>query len=190
MRNVLLLLCIFGITITAKSQTWQAGYYTDVQGVKYAGIIRPNPGGNGPFPGEGYIEFKDSEKSEVIPLSTSDLQSYVAGKDSFVVAKAPAKGKWSKMPTDFVRVVMNEDVKVYVLRVADGKPATYKGSGKTHKISTTARIFLGGYTADRNSAIAQNPTVTKDGLYKEAPNFTVPAATTKNGIITAATCKN
>jgi hypothetical protein len=160
------------------AQIWQPGYYTDVSGVKYAGIIRPAPGGKGPFPGEGYIEFKDSEKGEVIPLSTSDLQSFIVGQDSFVVAKAPAAGKWSKMQSDFVRVVMNEEVKIYALRVADGKPATYKGSGKTHKISSTVRILLGGYSADRNSAIAQNPTITKEGLYKEAPNFTVPVVLT------------
>jgi hypothetical protein len=166
------------LSISAHAQIWQPGYYTDVQGVKYAGIIRPAPGGKGPFPGEGYIEFKDSENGEVIPLSTSDLQSFVVGQDSFVVAKAPAAGKWSKMQSDFVRVVMNEEVKIYALRVADGKPATYKGSGKTHKISTATRLLLGGYSADRNSAIAQNPTITKEGLYKEAPNFTVPIVPT------------
>jgi hypothetical protein len=158
------------------AQNWQPGYYTDIRGVKYAGIIRPCPGGKGPFPGEGYIEFKDSEKGEVIPLSTSDLQSFVAGRDSFVVAKQPVTGKWTKTPTDFVRVVMNEEVKVYALRVADGNPATYKGSGKTRKIPTAVKVVFGGYSADRNSAIVQNPAVTKDGLYKEAPNYTVPVA--------------
>ncbi|OOQ62069.1 hypothetical protein BC343_03190 [Mucilaginibacter pedocola] len=164
--------------MVTKAQTWAPGHYTDAQGKQYAGIIRSSPGGKGPFEGEGYIEFKDSEKGEVIPLSTSDLRSFVVGQDSFVVAKAPAGGKWSKLQTDFVRVVMNEEVKLYSLRVADGSPASYKGSGKTHKISNTARLLLGGYRADPNSAIAQNPTLTKDGLVKNAPNYTVPTAPT------------
>ncbi|TFF36692.1 hypothetical protein [Mucilaginibacter psychrotolerans] len=156
------------------AQIWQPGYYTDVSGVKYYGIIRPCPGGKGPFPGEGYIEFKDSEKGEVMPLTTRDVKWFVAGQDSFVVAKQPAKGKWSSNPTDFLRVVMNEEVKVYALRVADGKPATYKGSGHTRKTTTAERLIFGGLSADRNSAIAQNPTVTKDGLYKGAANYTLP----------------
>lgn len=177
MRKSLLMLGILSIiAVSAKSQTWEPGYYTDVQGVKYAGIIRASPGGKGPIEGEGYIEFKDSEKGEVIPLSTSDLQYFVAGQDSFVVAKAPAKSNWSKVTTDFVRVVLNEDVKIYALRIADGMPASYKGSSHTRKRSTAASLLLGGYSTDRNSAIAQNTIVTKDGLYKGTTAYTIPVA--------------
>ncbi|MEO7214234.1 hypothetical protein [Mucilaginibacter sp.] len=175
MRNVLLLLCIFGITITAKSQIWQPGHYTDVQGVKYAGIIRPAPGGKGPFPGEGYIEFKDSEKGEVTPLSTSDLQSFIVGQDSFVVAKAPVRGKWTKMATDFVRIVMNADVKIYTLRIADGKPASYKGSGHIRKLpAILTALGNGTLYANENSAIVKDNRVTEDGLIKAAPGYLQP----------------
>jgi len=175
MRKVLLLLCIFGITITAKSQTWQPGYFIDAKGVKYAGIIRPAPGGNGPIKDEAYIEFKESEFADVIPLSTSDLQSFVAGKDSFVVAKAPAKGKWTKMATDFVRIVMNEGIKIYTLRIADGKPASYKGSGHTRKLPTILTALGNGTLyANENSAIVKDNRVTEDGLIKAAPGYLQP----------------
>jgi hypothetical protein len=58
---------------------------------RYEGFIRPNPGGSGPIKNEGFIEFKDDDKATPYKLSTSDLQAYVVGKDSFVVAHAPGQ---------------------------------------------------------------------------------------------------
>ena len=84
------------IVVSAKSQKWQPGYFTDVKGNKYSGFIIPNPGGSGPIKNEGFIEFKDGEKTNPYKLSTSDLQSFVVGKDSFVVAHAPGNETWAQ----------------------------------------------------------------------------------------------
>ena len=102
------------------AQKWQPGYFIDAKGIKETGFIRAAPGGNGPIKNEGYIEFKENEKAEPTLLSTSDLQSFVAGKDSFVVAHAPGNETWAKKEYDFVRVAVNEEVKIYATRGADG----------------------------------------------------------------------
>ncbi|OOQ62068.1 hypothetical protein BC343_03185 [Mucilaginibacter pedocola] len=102
----------------AHAQKWTPGHFIDVKGVRYDGFIIPNPGGSGPIKNEGFIEFKDAEKAEPYKLSTSDLQSYVVGKDSFVVAHAPGNETWAKNEFDFVRVVVNEETKIYATRGA------------------------------------------------------------------------
>ena len=120
------------------AQKWQPGYFTDARGMKEVGFIRPNPGGYGPIKNEGYIEFKESEKAIPTVLSTSDLQSFVAGQDSFVVAHAPGNETWAKKEFDFVRVAVNEEVKVYATRGADGG-----GSSGKRRVSVSPSVGVG-----------------------------------------------
>jgi hypothetical protein len=140
MRSILIILFFMLTVISAKSQKWQPGHFTDVKGVKTTGLIRSNPGGSGPIKNEGFIEFKEDEKANPSKLSTSDLQSFVAGKDSFVVAHAPGNETWAKKDLDFVRVVVNEEVKVYATRGAGSG-----GSGRGIHVSPGVGLSTGGY---------------------------------------------
>jgi len=126
-------------TVAAVAQKWQPGYFIDVKGAKVTGLIRSNPGGSGPIKNEGFIEFKDDEKANPYKLSTSDLQSFVAGKDSFVVAHAPGNETWAKKDLDFVRVVVDEAVKVYATRGAGSG-----GGGSGIHVSPGIGISTGG----------------------------------------------
>jgi hypothetical protein len=122
------------------AQKWQPGYFIDVKGVRSDGFIIANPGGNGPIKNEGFIEFKDGEKTEPYKLSTSDLQSYVVGKDSFVVAHAPGNETWAKKEFDFVRVVVNEETRIYATRGA----GSGSGTGKKVRFSPSVGLSTGG----------------------------------------------
>ncbi|RWY50175.1 hypothetical protein [Mucilaginibacter gilvus] len=124
----------------ANAQKWQPGHFIDVKGVRSDGFIIANPGGNGPIKNEGFIEFKDGEKTEPYKLSTSDLQSYVVGKDSFVVAHAPGNETWAKKELDFVRVVVNEETKIYATRGA----GSGSGTGKKVRFSPSVGLSTGG----------------------------------------------
>ncbi|GAA4085546.1 hypothetical protein [Mucilaginibacter panaciglaebae] len=111
------------LSITAKSQSWQPGRFYDIKGTKNTGFIRIDPRGKGPIKGEGFIEYKEDEKAETIKLSASDLRSFVAGRDSFVVAVAPTQG-WAKYDLDFVRVAVDGP-----LRLFEAKGSAGDGSG-------------------------------------------------------------
>lgn len=124
------------------AQKWQPGYFIDAKGNKSVGLIRTNPGGTGPFKNEGFIEFKDGEKTNPYKLSTSDLQSFVVEKDSFVVAHAPGNETWAKKDFDFVKVVVNEPTKIYATRGA-GKG----GSGSGFRVSPGIGLSTGGGSA-------------------------------------------
>jgi hypothetical protein len=126
---------------TAMAQKWLPGHFTDVRGIRTTGYINPNPGGNGPIRNEGFIEFRDEEKSTPYVLSTSDLQSFVAGKDSFVVAHAPGNETWAKKEFDFVRVAVAGPVNIYATRGA-GKGGS--GGKKVH-VSPGIGIGTGSY---------------------------------------------
>jgi hypothetical protein len=139
MRSILIILFFMLIVVSAKSQKWQPGYFIDVKGAKVTGLIRSNPAGSGPIKNEGFIEFKDDEKANPYKLSTSDLRSFVAGKDSFVVAHAPGNETWAKKDLDFVRVVVDEATKVYATRGAGSG-----GSGSGIHISPGVGISTGG----------------------------------------------
>ena len=108
------------IAVSAKSQKWQAGSFTDVKGNKVNGLIRENPTNKGPIKDEGYIEFKDDGKTNPYKLSASDLRSFMIGRDSFVVAHAPGNSNWSKKELDFVKVALDEETKLYVANVGTG----------------------------------------------------------------------
>jgi len=137
-RNILTALFFILTATAAHAQKWQPGYFIDVKGVKSAGLIRANPGGSGPIKNEGFIEFKDGEKTNPYKLSTSDLQSFVVGRDSFVVAHAPGNETWAKKDLDFVRVVVDESVKIYATRGAG------KGGGSGIHVSPGFGLSTGG----------------------------------------------
>lgn len=126
---------------TAFAQKWLPGYFIDVKGVKTNGYIHPNPGGRGPIRDEGFIEFKDEEHSTPYFLSTSDLQSFVAGRDSFVVAHAPGNKTWAKKEFDFVRVAVNEPIKIYATRGA----GSGGGGGKKVLVAPAVGFGTGTY---------------------------------------------
>ena len=94
------------------AQKWQPGHFTDVKGNIESGFIRFG-GDKGAIKGEGFIEFREDNKTGPFKLSASDLKSFVVGKDSFVVAHAPGTETWAKNDFDFVKVVLDEDVKLY-----------------------------------------------------------------------------
>ncbi|MGZ3872913.1 MAG: hypothetical protein ACXVJD_08340 [Mucilaginibacter sp.] len=128
------------IIVSAKSQSnkWLPGRFTDIKGNIETGFIRVNPSGKGPVKDEGFIEFRENNKTEPFKLSASDLRSFVTGKDSFVVAHVPKNESWNKKEFDFVRVVINGDVKLYA-----GKSG--KGGGHGIGFSPGIGIGTGGY---------------------------------------------
>jgi hypothetical protein len=129
------------ISILAHAQKWQPGHFTDIKGNVETGFIRPGGSGKGPIKNEGFIEFKEDNKTEPFKLSASDLKSFVMGKDSFVVAHAPGNETWARDELDFVKVVLDEDIKLYAaggVKVSGGR-----GIGFAPEIGTG--IGTGGY---------------------------------------------
>jgi hypothetical protein len=135
MRYIILLLIIS--SLSASAQKWQPGYFLDTKGNKVPGLIHTNPSGKGPIPNEGFIEYKDNEKAKEIKLSASDIKYFVAGRDSFVVAHAPQNETWAKYEFDFVKVELDEALKLYVYG------GSSKGSGG-FKIRPDMSFGIGG----------------------------------------------
>ncbi|QJD97963.1 hypothetical protein HH214_19815 [Mucilaginibacter robiniae] len=100
--------------LSAHAQKWQPGYFYDTKGNKVNGLIEAYPSGKGPIKTEGFINYKADAKSNEIKLSASELQYFIAGKDSFVVAHAPQFETWKPKDPDFVKVVLDEPLKLYV----------------------------------------------------------------------------
>jgi hypothetical protein len=140
MRSSLIILSFLLLSITAKSQKWQPGYFYDIRGTKNAGFIRVNPSGKGPIKDEGFIEFKEDDKASPIKLSTSDLRSFVAGRDSFIVAAAP-RGGWSKYEVDFVRVAVDGPIRLFEAKGSGGGG----GSGFGIQPGISMGASTGGY---------------------------------------------
>lgn len=130
------------ISAKIQAQKWQPGHFTDVKGNKETGLIRLDPSAKGPIKDEGFIEFKENNKANPFKLSASDLQSFVMGKDSFVVAHAPNNENWGKNETDFVRVAIDEDIKLFVTYGGKGSGG---GSGFSFSPGIGAGIGTGGY---------------------------------------------
>ncbi|AYL96036.1 hypothetical protein [Mucilaginibacter celer] len=152
MRSILFILFFVFCGISAYSQKWQPGSFTDIKGNRETGLIRTNPPGKSPIKDEGFIEFKENEKTNPYKLSASDLQSYVAGKDSFVVAHAPANETWAKEETDFVQVVLDEPVKLYMTKGGRGGG----GSGFGISPGISAGYGSGGYGGGLGGGIGIN----------------------------------
>jgi hypothetical protein len=129
------------ITCTAFAQKWQLGYFFDVKGNKVPGLIQTGQTGKGPIKNEGFIIYKDNAKSNEIKLSASDIKYYVAGKDSFIIAHPPAYETWPKAELDFVKVELDEPLKLYVYNGGGGSG----GGGFRVSPSFSGGIGGGGY---------------------------------------------
>ncbi|WP_454802261.1 hypothetical protein [Mucilaginibacter phyllosphaerae] len=147
------LVAIFSLmnSLSASAQKWLPGYFIDVKGIRTSGYIYPNPGGRGPIKDEGFIAFRDEENATPYYLSTSDLQCFVAGQDSFVVAHAPGNETWAKKEFDFVRVAVNGDVKIYATRGAGSG-----GGGKKVQVAPALGIGTGTYGTSYGGGIGIN----------------------------------
>ncbi|GAB3928951.1 hypothetical protein [Mucilaginibacter myungsuensis] len=128
--------------VSAKSQKFQPGFFIDRRDQKVEGLIRTSPSGKAPIKDEAFIVYKDSEKGTETRFSASDLKSYVVGKDSFVVAHAPRNETWSAQELDFVKVVLNEEVKLYAINA--GKVSGGSGFRISPGISMGTGIGGGG----------------------------------------------
>ncbi len=130
--------------VSAKSQSgkWYPGHFTDVKGNTESGMLRVNPSAKGPVKDEGFIEFKENNKSNSFKLSASEIRSFVIGRDSFVVAHPPFNEQWAKNEFDFVKVAVDEYVKVYMAGVGKGGG---KRGGPGFGISPGLGIGTGGY---------------------------------------------
>lgn len=136
MRSSLIILFLMLIVVSAKSQKWQPGYFNDTKNNKVEGLIQTNPSGKGPIKGEGFIVFKESDKASEIKLSASDIKWFVAGKDSFVVAHPPIGQTWPN-ELDFVRVIVDEPLRLYAYRGG-------KGGGSGVHLSPGIGVGVGG----------------------------------------------
>ena len=117
-RHIASLILFSLLSISAIAQKWQQGYFYDKRGVKNVGYISQNPSGKGPIKNEAFIEFKEYEKDKPIKLSASDMKSYVAGRDSFIVAIS-LTDDWASEQMDFIRVAINAPLKLYMARVGN-----------------------------------------------------------------------
>jgi len=144
---ILPFVCILLLAVNAKAQMFggkfEQGYYYDINGQKVEGLINENTSGKGPLPNEGYIIFKENDKADKQKLSASMIHGFVVGVDSFVVARAPRIGAWSKYDMDFLRVVINDTTKLYTINGSErGKEG--RGGGVRPSVSTGLGIG-GGY---------------------------------------------
>jgi hypothetical protein len=138
MRSILLILFCLLFAVTAKSQKWQNGYFTDTRGTRNPGQINISGSGRAPIKGEAFIEYREDPKSPSIKLSASDIKSFVMGVDSFVVA---ANGGWSRYELDFVRVALvSDEMRLYQAYGSDG------GGGSGIGIEPGIGVGVGGGT--------------------------------------------
>lgn len=136
-RPILIILFFMLIFVSAKSQKWQPGHFTDVKNNRLEGLIRISNSGKGPIKDEAYIVYKENKNAPEIKLSASDIKNFTAGADSFVVAHPPAGQVWQN-ETDFLKVILDEPLKLYVL---NGKGA---GGGGGFHISPGIGLGVGG----------------------------------------------
>jgi hypothetical protein len=108
MRKILLLLCIINITISANAQftigkKWKEGLYYDLNGVKHSGFISWKAPQTSFLKAKGdHIYYKPEKKADKIEIISDKLQSFVFGKDSFIVSKNKL---FEKKP--FLKVILN-----------------------------------------------------------------------------------
>jgi hypothetical protein len=141
-RPILIILFLMLTFVSAKSQKFQPGFFIDTRGQKVEGLINPSPSGKAPIKDEGFIIFKDNPKATETRLSASDMKCFVIGPDSFVVAHAPHNETWSKQELDFVKVVLNEEVKLYVI---NGGKSGGGGSGFSFHPGVSIGTGVGNY---------------------------------------------
>jgi hypothetical protein len=142
MRPILIILFFTLVMVSRKSQAqkWLPGHFTDVKGNVETGLIRVDPSGKPPIKGEGFIEFREDAKANPFKLGASELRSFVIGKDSFIVAHPPANEMWANRELDFVKVAVDEDIKLYVaLEGGSG------GGGSGFGFAPGVGVGTGGY---------------------------------------------
>ncbi|MBE9666441.1 hypothetical protein [Mucilaginibacter boryungensis] len=140
MRPILIILFLMLTFVSAKSQKFQPGFFIDRRDQKVEGLIRTNPSGKAPIKDEGFIVYKDGPKGTETRLSASDIKCFVVGPDSFVVAHAPHNTTWTAQELDFVKVVLNEEVKLYVIN-----GGSTGGGGSGFSFHPGIAIGAGGY---------------------------------------------
>lgn len=128
-------------TLNVSAQKWQQGYFFDIKGNKVPGLIQNNPGGKGPVKNEGFIVYKDNPKANEIKLSAGEIKYFVAGQDSFIVAHPPSYETWPKAELDFVKVELDEPLKLYTYNGSSGKG----GGGFRLAPSFSGGFGTGGY---------------------------------------------
>ncbi|HEY2581521.1 MAG TPA: hypothetical protein VGI43_06925 [Mucilaginibacter sp.] len=145
MRPILIILFFMLVIVSVKSQAqkWLPGHFTDVKGNVETGLIRINPSGKPPIKGEGFIEFREDTKTNPYKLGASELRSLVIGKDSFIVTHPPVNEIWANKELDFVKVVVDEDIKLYVANEGGGSGGG--GSGIAVHPDVSTGIGTGGY---------------------------------------------
>ncbi len=120
MRKLLLLFCIFSITLTVKAQlfrrTFEPGSYTDTNGHKFTGLIFYAMPEASVFKGKGdHLLFKANKDAEKQKISSDRITSFVISTDSFIVSHFIALEKFP-----FLQVVINHQTKLYYSVVAQG----------------------------------------------------------------------
>jgi hypothetical protein len=113
MRQILLLICIFSITVTAKAQlldNWTEGSYYKPSGEKVTGFIAWVAPLRSFFKGNGdHIFFKTSKNASEIKLRDSEIKSFTMKTDSFVISH---NENLRKAP--FLQVLVNNQSKLYL----------------------------------------------------------------------------
>ncbi len=109
----LFLLTAFSASAQLGLNQWDDGYFYDASGKKVSGQIVVSPSGRGPQNNEGFILFRKDKGEEKETLTASMIRSFVAGKDSFTVAHAPRSEAWTGRSIDFVKVLVDEPLKLY-----------------------------------------------------------------------------
>lgn len=152
MRSILIILFFLLMLSSVKTfaQKWYPGHFTDTKGNIEKGLIRVNPKGKGPVKDEGYIEFRYDGKTDPFKLSAEELRSFVIGRDSFVVAHPPGLETWANNGLDFVRVVLDEDYKLYA---AGGVAEGSGGGGLSIEPGIATGIGTGGYGSGFGTAV-------------------------------------
>lgn len=140
MLTRIILILLLASPVVTVAQKWQPGYFYDTKGNKVPGLIQSAPGGKGPIKNEAFIIYKDNAKSNEIKLSASDIRYFVAGKDSFIVAHPPSYETWAKADIDFVKVELDEPLKLYAYH--GGRSG---GGGFRVSPSFAGGIGTGGY---------------------------------------------
>lgn len=157
MRTILIVFLLFFHTVSnaqllGLGNHWKAGYYYDVNGQKVAGLISQNPSGKSPQPGEGFIIYKAAKDAEKQKLSASMIRSFVIGRDSFTVTHNTHNELRTLNGIDFIKVVVNEPLKLYAATAAVGRvvnPAIGGGFGSGGGIGGGVSINLGRGGASR-----------------------------------------
>lgn len=125
MRSSLFILLFSTIACSASAQfgggnKWEDGYFYDAAGEKILGQIVANPSGKAPEQNEAFILFRTDKGADKEHLTASMVKSFVIGRDSFTVAHAPNSEDWPGKSIDFVKVLVNEPLKLYSVNGSGG----------------------------------------------------------------------